>query len=44
MGLFGKVKIRTRVRTGRGSADADAIVEAMIENWDNMQAALNALT
>ena len=41
---FGRIKIKTRVRTGRGSADADAIIEAVIGNWSNMQQAIDTLT
>ena len=41
---FGKMKVRTKIRSGRGSADAEATVEALAENWKAMEDAIASLT
>ena len=42
MGLT-KLKVAAKVKSGRGSADATAVVDALTEVWDDVQAALGEL-
>ena len=42
MGLT-KLKVNAKVKSGRGSQDATAVVEALMNVWDDMQEALNGL-
>ena len=42
MGLT-KLKVNAKVKSGRGSADAAAVVDALTEVWDDVQAALGKL-
>ena len=43
MGLT-KLKVNAKVKSGRGSADAAAVVDAMTEVWDDIQTSLAKLT
>ena len=43
MGLT-KLKVNAKVKSGRGSADAAAVVDALTEVWEDVQTALNKLT
>ena len=43
MGLT-KLKVNAKVKSGRGSADAAAVVEALTEVWDDVQTALGKLS
>ena len=43
MGLT-KLKVAAKVKSGRGSADATAVVDALTEVWDDVQAALGELS
>ena len=41
---FSKLKVSAKVKSGRGSADATAVVEAMMESWDDLQEAIGKLS
>ena len=41
---FTKLKVQAKVKSGRGSADATAVVEAMMDAWDDLQTAIGKLT
>merc|ERR1712032_703401 len=40
---FSKLKVSAKVKSGRGSADATAVVEAMMDAWDDLQEAIGKL-
>ena len=41
---FTKLKVQAKVKSGRGAADAMAVVEAVMESWDDLQAAIEKLS
>ena len=41
---FTKLKVSAKVKSGRGSADATAVVEAMMDAWEDLQEAINKLS
>ena len=41
---FGKLKVKARPAKGRGSVDAVAVIDAVINTWDDLQAAISSLS
>ena len=40
---FGKLKVKARCKAGRGSVNAEAVIEAMENTWGDLRAAIDAL-
>ena len=40
---FGKLKVKARCKAGRGSVNAEAVVDAMSNTWSDLRAAIDAL-
>merc|ERR1711971_747565 len=40
---FGKLKVKARCKAGRGSVNAEAVVDAMQHTWTELRAAIDAL-
>ena len=40
---FGKLKVKARCKAARGSVNAEAVVEALTETWDDLSEAVNGL-
>ena len=40
---FGKLKVKARCKKGRGCVDSTAVIDAMLNCWDDLQQAIGAL-
>ena len=40
---FGKLKVKARCKAARGSVNAEAVVEALTETWDDLREAVDGL-
>ena len=40
---FGKLKVKARCKKGRGCVDSTAVIDAMLNCWDDLQDAIGAL-
>ena len=41
---FGALKVKAKAKSGRGSVDASAVVDAMMTTWDDLQNAIGNLS
>ena len=40
---FGALRVKAKAKSGRGSVDANAVVEAMQNAWDDLKSAIQGL-
>ena len=40
---FGRLRVKARCKPGRGSVDASAVIDAMINTWDDLREAIDGL-
>merc|ERR1712166_836726 len=40
---FGKLKVKARCKAGRGSVNAEAVIDAMENTWGDLRAAIDSL-
>ena len=40
---FGKLKVKAKAKSGRGSVDAAAVIDAVKNTWGGLQEAINAM-
>ena len=41
--VFGALRVKAKAKSGRGSIDANAVVEAMMTAWDDLKSAIAGL-
>ena len=41
---FGKLKVKAKVKSGRGSVDAAAVIDAVTNTWDDLQKAIGTMS